>query len=56
MATLGVADRWADLAIASWSLCWNFGLGWEPVFYDAYGVDPDPQRIAYYRLMWELGP
>jgi aminoglycoside phosphotransferase len=56
MATLGVADRWADLAIASWSLGWNFGPGWEPVFYDAYGVDPDPVRIAYYRLLWELGP
>jgi kanamycin kinase len=56
MATLGVADRWADLAIASWSLGWNFGMGWEPVFWDAYGVDPDPVRIAYYRLLWELGP
>jgi aminoglycoside phosphotransferase len=56
MATLGVADRWADLAIASWSLGWNFGPGWEPVFWDAYGVDPDPVRIDYYRLLWELGP
>jgi aminoglycoside phosphotransferase len=56
MATLGVADRWADLAVASWSLGWNFGMGWEPVFWDAYGVDPDPVRIAYYRLLWELGP
>jgi kanamycin kinase len=56
MATLGVADRWADLAIASWSLGWNFGPGWEPVFWAAYGVAPDPERIAYYRLLWELGP
>ena len=56
MATLGVADRWADLAIASWSLSWNFGPGWETVFYTAYGVQPDAERIAYYRLLWELGP
>jgi kanamycin kinase len=56
MATLGVADRWADLAIASWSLGWNFGPGWDKLFYGAYGVDPDPERIAYYRLLWELGP
>jgi kanamycin kinase len=56
LATLGVADRWADLAIASWSLVWNFGPGWEPLFYRAYGVLPDEERIAYYRLLWELGP
>jgi aminoglycoside phosphotransferase len=56
MATLGVADRWADLAVASWSLSWNFGPGWEDIFYAAYGVEPDPVRIAYYRLLWELGP
>jgi kanamycin kinase len=56
MATLGAADRWADLAVASWSLGWNYGPGWEPLFYDAYGIAPDPERIAYYRLLWELGP
>jgi len=56
MATLGVADRWADLAIASWSLGWNFGPGWDATFYAAYGIAPDPERIAYYRLLWELGP
>ena len=42
MATLGVADRWADLAIASWSLGWNFGPGWDETFYQAYGVGPTP--------------
>jgi kanamycin kinase len=56
LAALGVADRWADLAVASWSLHWNFGDEWEPAFFAAYGIDPDPERIAYYRLLWELGP
>ena len=56
MATLGLADRWADLAIASWSLGWTFGPGWDETFYAAYGVTPDQERIAYYRLLWELGP
>ncbi|GGL03916.1 aminoglycoside 3'-phosphotransferase [Mangrovihabitans endophyticus] len=56
MAALGVADRWADLAVASWSLEWNYGPGWAPAFFHAYGVDPDPVRIGYYRLLWELGP
>jgi len=22
----------------------------------AYGVDPDPERTSYYRLLWDLGP
>lgn len=55
LARMGRGDRWADLAIASWSLGWNFGPGWEPDFYAAYGIEPDPERIHYYRLLWELG-
>jgi kanamycin kinase len=53
--TLGVADRWADLAVASWSTEWNYGPGWEGELLAAYGVDPDAHRIAYYRLLWDLG-
>ena len=53
VARLGVADRWADLAVASWSLEWNFGVGWEPAFFDAYRIDPDVERITYYRALWD---
>jgi hypothetical protein len=28
----------------------------ETVGTTAYGVEPDPQRIAYYRLLWDLSP
>ncbi|GIM95216.1 aminoglycoside 3'-phosphotransferase [Paractinoplanes toevensis] len=55
MAALGVADRWADLAVASYSLSWNYGDGWEELFFATYGIAPDPERIAYYRLLWDLG-
>jgi kanamycin kinase len=51
---MGVGDRWADLAIASLSLDWNFGEGHQPEFFDAYGVVPDQARIRYYRGLWEL--
>lgn len=54
LGALGTADRWADLAIASWSTVWNFGPGYEDAVYAGYGVDPDPERIAYYRLLWDL--
>jgi kanamycin kinase len=49
---LGVGDRWADLAIASLSLDWNFGEGHQGELFDAYGIDPDEERIRYYRDLW----
>lgn len=50
---LAVGDRWADLAIASLSLDWNFGEGHQQELFDAYGIEPDPERIRYYRALWE---
>lgn len=54
LGLLGVGDRWADLAIATWSAGWNYGPGWEGALLDAYGIAPDPSRTAYYRLLWDL--
>ncbi len=56
LGALGVADRWADLAIATWSTTWNYGDGWENALLDAYGIAPEPELTAYYRLLYELGP
>jgi len=51
---LGLADRWADLAIAAWSTEWNYGPGWAAPLLDAYGVAADESRSAYYRLLWDV--
>lgn len=56
LGALGVADRWADLAVATWSNEWNYGPGWAAVLLDAYGIGPDPGRTDFYRLLWDLGP
>jgi len=56
LGALGTADRWADLAVATWSTNWNYGSGWERTLLDAYGVAPDPERTRYYRLLYDLGP
>ncbi|WP_278234951.1 aminoglycoside 3'-phosphotransferase [Isoptericola sp. AK164] len=53
LGTLGVADRWADLAVASMSLGWNFGEGYEPLFFAAYGIEPDAGRLAFYHRLWD---
>ncbi|MBD8080422.1 phosphotransferase [Cellulosimicrobium arenosum] len=54
LGSLGVADRWADLAVAAWSTEWNYGPGFDGHVYAGYGVEPDPERIAFYRLLWDL--
>ncbi len=54
LGELGVADRWWDVAVGAWSASWNVGPGYEDVFYEAYGVAPDPARIAFYRLLYDL--
>jgi kanamycin kinase len=56
LGQLGTADRWADLAVATWSTAWNYGPGWEPLLLHAYGAEVDLERIRYYRLLWDLGP
>lgn len=53
LGALGVADRWADLAVATWSLEWNYGPGWDGVLLEAYGVAPDDGRTDYYRRLWD---
>jgi kanamycin kinase len=53
LGQLGTADRWADLAVASVNLDYNYGPGWEQEFFRAYDIEPDTQRIAYYRFLWD---
>ncbi|GAB3165491.1 aminoglycoside 3'-phosphotransferase [Myceligenerans halotolerans] len=55
LGELGVADRWSDIAAASRSISRRFQ---DPrlvaEFFDAYGVAPDPERIDYYRRLWDV--
>ena len=51
---LAVGDKWADLAVASMSLDWNFGEGHQLEFFEGYGIEPDEPRINYYRALWHL--
>jgi kanamycin kinase len=54
LGELGVADRWQDLAVGSWSVTWNLGPGWEELFLASYGVRRDDRRIAFYRLLYDV--
>jgi kanamycin kinase len=54
LGELGVADRWADLTTATWSVTRNLGPGWEQLFLDTYGAAPDPAKRAFYRRLFRL--
>lgn len=52
LGDVAVGNRWADLAVASMSLDWNFGEGHQDAFFAAYGIAPDAERIRYYRALF----
>ena len=54
LGELGVADRWWDVAVGAWSAGWNFGQEHEARFYEGYGIEPDPERIRFYRLLYDV--
>ncbi|MBA3652971.1 MAG: aminoglycoside 3'-phosphotransferase [Actinobacteria bacterium] len=51
---LGVAHRWWDLAVATWSTTWNVGPGWEDLFLVSYGVERDADVEYYFRVLYDL--
>jgi kanamycin kinase len=53
LGALGIADRWADLAVAAHSIGERFGGVWTGVFLEAYGVAGDPARTAFYLRAWD---
>jgi kanamycin kinase len=48
LALMGVADVWADLAAALWSVDFNYGPGWRQNYLDAYGIELDRERLDFY--------
>jgi aminoglycoside 3'-phosphotransferase-2 len=53
-ARLGVADRHQDLALSCWSVRYNLGEAWVGPFLQRYGIQADPERLDYYRLLDEF--
>ena len=51
---LGVADRWLDLAVATWTCTWNVGPGYEDLFLEHYSAEWDTARCDWYRLLYEM--
>lgn len=54
--SLGVADRWLDLAIATRSIAGRVtgGAAEAARFLRTYGIEPDPTKLSFYRLLDEF--
>jgi len=54
LGELCVADRWRDLAVATWSVTWNLGPGFEDLFLASYGIERNEEAQTFYRLLYDL--
>lgn len=54
LGLLALGDRWCDLAVTSWYLEGNHGPAAAAGFFASYGIDPDPELIEYYRLLYSV--
>jgi len=54
LGRLGVADRWADIAVGHANIVWNLRPAYQDLFLEAYGVDPDVERMRYYRELNDI--
>ncbi|MCA9887301.1 MAG: aminoglycoside 3'-phosphotransferase [Anaerolineae bacterium] len=50
----GISDRYTDLALTARSLGYNWGRQYIPLLFDAYGIGPDPDKMAFYLLLDEF--
>lgn len=50
----GVADRYQDIALLTKSVWYNFGVDWEKTVFEIYGIEPDWEKVHFYRLLDEF--
>lgn len=56
LGSSGVGDRYRDLALARWSLRYNFGRDYDALFFDAYGLpEPDMAKLAFHQAVEQFG-
>jgi aminoglycoside phosphotransferase len=50
----GIADRYQDLALLTRSVIYNFGAEYEEIVFKIYGIEPDREKIRFFRLLDEF--
>jgi aminoglycoside phosphotransferase len=54
LGNAGVADRYQDIALLTRSILHNFGEDWTQNIFEIYGIEPDLQKLHFYRLLDEF--
>lgn len=50
----GVADRYQDIALLARSVWYNFGAEWTPYLFECLEIEPDWEKIDFYKLLDEF--
>ncbi len=50
----GIADKYHDIALLTRSVSYNFGDEWTKSVFEIYGIEPDWEKIHFYRLLDEF--
>lgn len=50
----GIADKYQDLALLARSISFNFGREWGEKAFEIYGIEPNWEKIHFYRLLDEF--
>ena len=54
LGELGVADRWWDVATGGMEHLLELRRPIRGLFYESYGITPNPARIRFFRLLYDL--
>ena len=57
LGSAGINDRYYDLAAITWSISYNFGEKWLPLFFENYGINYDEidrERLLFYQMLNEF--
>jgi aminoglycoside phosphotransferase len=53
-AEAGIADRYQDIALLARSVGHNFGEKWIPFVFECLEIEPDWEKIEFYKLLDEF--
>ena len=53
-SSAGIADKYQDIALLTRSVRYNFGKELEESVFEIYGIEPDWEKVRFYRLLDEF--
>ena len=54
LGDMHMGNKMLDIAVLSWTIRGNFGRGYEDMFLEELGINPNDKDMEYYRLVYDL--